>query len=170
MNKTRKTVFLALMISYSLVLYFIESMLPTLYFIAPGAKLGLTNIISLSVLYLLGFKPAFIVITIRIILSSIFGGGVSAFLYSILGGLFSLIAMWIMKKLNFKSVTVVGISIIGAVFFNIGQLTASSLIIKNASIFVYLPILSYVSIGTGLFVGFASKFVIERSKFIKYLN
>lgn len=170
MNKTRKTVFLALMISYSLVLYFVESMLPSLYFIAPGAKLGLTNIISLSVLYLMGFRPAFVVLTIRIVLSSMFGGGLSAFLYSIMGGVFSLVAMWGMKKLNLKHVSIVGISVVGAVFFNLGQLTAAALIIKNPSIFVYLPILAYVSLGTGLFVGFAGKFVVERTKFIKYLH
>lgn len=86
------------MIAYSLVLYFIESMLPGLYFIAPGAKLGLTNIITLSMLYIMGFGDAFAVIVIRILLSSIFGGGMSAFMYSISGGIMSLVAMYLMKK------------------------------------------------------------------------
>lgn len=170
MGRTKKTVFLSLMIAYSLVLYIIESMLPTLYFIAPGAKLGLTNIVTLSLMYILGAKDAFIVMTIRIIMSSIFGGSMSAFMYSFGGGFLSLLAMYIVKKMNFKTVSIIGISVIGAMFFNIGQLLVSAAIIKNISIFVYLPILMYVSLGTGVLVGYAAKFMVERTKFVKYLT
>ncbi len=170
MGRTKKTVFLALMIAYSLVLYIIESMLPTLYFIAPGAKLGLTNMVTLSLIYIVGAKDAFIVMTIRIIMSSIFGGGMSAFMYSFSGGIFSLLAMYIVKKMDFKTVSIIGVSVIGAMFFNIGQLLVSAAVIKNISIFVYLPILTYVSLGTGILVGYASKFMVERTKFVKYLT
>lgn len=170
MGRTKKTVFLALMIAYSLVLYIIESMLPTLYFISPGAKLGLTNIVTLSLIYIVGARDAFIVMTIRIIMSSIFGGGMSAFMYSFSGGIFSLLAMYIVKKMNLKTVSIIGVSVIGAMFFNIGQLLVSAAVIKNISIFVYLPILTYVSLGTGILVGYASKFMVERTKFVKYLT
>lgn len=170
MGTTKKTVFLSLMIAYSLVLYIIESMLPTLFFIAPGAKLGLTNIVTLAMLYIVGFKEAFTVMIIRIIMSSIFGGSMSAFMYSFGGGLFSIVAMYAVKKMNLKTVSIIGISTIGALFFNIGQLLVSAIIIKNISIFVYLPVLTYVSLGTGILVGYASKFMVERTKFVKFLT
>lgn len=170
MKETKRTVFLALMVAYSLVLYIIESMLPTLYFIAPGAKLGLTNIVTLSMMYILGAKEAFIVMVVRIVMSSIFGGSMSAFMYSFGGGVLSLLAMFLVKKANFKSVSIIGISVIGALFFNIGQLLVSAAVIKNISIFVYLPILTYISLGTGILVGYASKFMIERTKFVKFLT
>lgn len=170
MKETKRTVFLALMVAYSLVLYIIESMLPTLYFIAPGAKLGLTNIVTLSMMYILGAKEAFIVMVVRIVMSSIFGGSMSAFMYSFGGGVLSLLAMYLVKKANFKSVSIIGISVIGALFFNIGQLLVSAAVIKNISIFVYLPILTYISLGTGILVGYASKFMIERTKFVKFLT
>lgn len=170
MGTTKKTVFLSLMIAYSLVLYIIESMLPTLFFIAPGAKLGLTNIVTLAMLYIVGFKEAFTVMIIRIIMSSIFGGSMSAFMYSFGGGLFSIVSMYAVKKMNLKTVSIIGISTIGALFFNIGQLLVSAIIIKNISIFVYLPVLTYVSLGTGILVGYASKFMVERTKFVKFLT
>ena len=170
MKETKRTVFLALMVAYSLVLYIIESMLPTLYFIAPGAKLGLTNIVTLSMMYILGAKEAFIVMVVRIVMSSIFGRSMSAFMYSFGGGVLSLLAMYLVKKANFKSVSIIGISVIGALFFNIGQLLVSAAVIKNISIFVYLPILTYISLGTGILVGYASKFMIERTKFVKFLT
>ncbi|WP_028829659.1 Gx transporter family protein [Proteocatella sphenisci] len=165
MKKTRKITFMALMVAYSLILYFIESMLPGLYFIAPGAKLGLTNIITLSLLYMTNINDAFFILVIRIIMSSIFGGGMSAFMYSISGGILSMMAMFVMKKINFPGVSIVGVSIVGAVFFNIGQLIVSALVIKNISIFVYLPVLMYISLGTGILVGYTSKYIIERLKY-----
>lgn len=169
MKSTRKITFMALMVAYSLILYFIESMLPSLYFIAPGAKLGLTNIITLSLLYMTGLGDAFFVLVVRIIMSSIFGGGINAFMYSISGGIFSMMAMFIMKKLNLPGVSIIGISVVGAVFFNIGQLIVSALVIRNISIFVYLPVLMYISLGTGILVGYTSRYITERLKFKKFL-
>lgn len=159
MNKTKRLVFMSIMVTYSLVLYFVEAMLPSLYFITPGAKLGLSNIITMVILYAGGFNMAITVLLIRIILSSIFGGGFSAFLYSVTGGIFSLVAMWAIKSLKIKSVSEVGVSVVGAVFFNVGQLLAAAIMINNLSIFIYLPIMCYVSIGTGILVGYTAKFL-----------
>lgn len=150
------------MISYSLVLHLAERMLPSLYFIAPGAKLGLTNIISLVLLYSYGMGSAVTVLVLRIILSSIFGGGFSSFLYSITGGLFAILAMWGIKSCRLSSVSEVGVSVVGAVFFNIGQLVAAAMMIQNLSIFVYLPVMMYVSVVTGSLVGFSGRYVIQR--------
>ncbi len=162
MKKTKKTVFMGLMIAYTLILYIIESMLPSVYFIAPGAKLGLSNIISLTLLYTGGFSMALTVLVIRIVLSSIFVGGFSAFLYSICGGFLSIVMMFIAKSAGAKYFSEVGVSVVGAVSFNIGQLCAAALMIHNASIFVYLPVMIYVSIGTGILVGFTAKFIRRR--------
>ncbi len=162
MKKTKKLTYMSLMVSYSLILHIIESALPSLYFIAPGAKLGLSNIISLVILYANGAPMAIGVLLIRIVLASIFGGNMSAFLYSLTGGIFAILSMWGMKSLNLKSISIVGVSVVGAVFFNIGQLFAAGMMIENFSIFVYLPVMIYVSIGTGILVGFTAKFVLER--------
>ena len=139
MNKTSKMVLLAIMLSFSLVLYYIENMLPPINLIAPGAKLGLSNIISLTCLYVFGFKEAFVILFMRIFLSSTFYGGISTFMYSISGGILSIIAMGILKKLDLKSVSMIGISVVGALFFNIGQLLVASFMISNTKIFYYLP-------------------------------
>lgn len=162
MSRTKKMIFLSLMISYSLVLHLVERMLPSLYFIAPGAKLGLTNIISLVILYTYGMGSALTVLVLRIILSSIFGGGFSSFLYSITGGIFAIFAMWGIKSLQSASISEIGVSVVGAVFFNIGQLAAAALMIQNLSIFVYLPVMMYVSVATGTLVGFSAKYIIQK--------
>lgn len=67
MNKTQRYIFLSLLTAAALILSIIEGMIPLPY-IAPGAKLGLSNIVILSVVVVFGFKDAFLVVVIRSIL------------------------------------------------------------------------------------------------------
>ena len=72
--------------------------------------------------------------------------------------------MGILKKLDLKSVSMIGISVVGALFFNIGQLLVASFMISNTKIFYYLPYMSFISIGTGIFIGITSQFLTEHLK------
>ena len=145
----RKLVFLALMVSQSLVLYVIESFMP-LPFIAPGAKIGLSNIVNLTALLTFGLRDAFAIMFLRVMISSLFWGGMSIFLYSIAGGMLSIIAMWVVIKIFGEKVGTTGISITGAVAHNIGQLSIAAMVIENIKIFYYLPVLMGVAIPTGI--------------------
>lgn len=79
MNKTLRLIVLGLFVAQSLVLYIIEGMLPV-PFIAPGAKLGLANLITVIALYSLKRKQdVALILILRILLSTAFGGGVNAF-------------------------------------------------------------------------------------------
>ncbi|SKC42266.1 Gx transporter family protein [Maledivibacter halophilus] len=159
MKKTRKLVIMGLFVSMALALHIFEKTIPV-PFITPGAKLGLSNIITLTVLISLGFKDAVIVLIIRIILGSIFGGGLSGFIYSISGGMLSVVFMEFIRRIGKENVSVIGISIVGAVSHNIGQLLAAAFVINNINIFVYLPVLFLAAIGTGLFVGLVTKYLL----------
>ncbi|RKD27344.1 heptaprenyl diphosphate synthase [Caminicella sporogenes DSM 14501] len=156
MKDTKKLVLMGLFVSMALVLHLVERMIPV-PFIAPGAKLGLSNIITLTVLMIFGFKDAFIVLITRVILASIFGGGVSSFLYSIVGGILSILIMELIKVVGRENVSLIGISVAGAVFHNVGQLLVAAFIIKNINIFIYFPILFLAAVGTGIFIGLTSK-------------
>ncbi|WP_432663842.1 Gx transporter family protein [Wukongibacter baidiensis] len=160
MRDTKRLVMLGLFVSMGLALHIVERMIPV-PFIAPGAKLGLSNIITLTVLMSLGFKDAFSVLVVRIILGSIFGGGVSGFIYSISGGILSILSMALIRIVGGQRVSVIGISVTGAVFHNIGQLMAAALIVKNINLFVYLPVLLIAAVGTGIFVGMTTKFLLS---------
>ncbi len=167
MNKTKKIVFMSLLIGQSLVLYIIETYMPNPFLaMAPGAKLGLSNIITLLSLNILGFKETFVILGIRIIMASMFSGGLSAFLYSICGGILSLTTMYIFLKLKKINFSIIGVSILGAIAHNIGQLLVASIMIENKGIFIYLPLLFLSSIPTGLFIGLACKFLINNVKSI----
>lgn len=160
MTKTRKMIFLSLLVSQGLVLHIIESMIPV-PFITPGAKLGLPNIVTAVSLYLFGEIETFIVIIVRLLLSSVLGGSISSLLYSIAGALFSFIVMALIKRIGRDKVSIIGVSSAGAVFHNIGQITIAALIVQNVNISLYLPILTMSGIGTGFFVGLTSRYIVN---------
>ena len=165
--KTKKLVFLSLMVAYSLALYLLETIIPNpLIAFFPGAKLGLSNIITLISLLSFGFRDSFVILTIRIILSSIFAGPATTLLYSISGGYLSLIFMYLFSKFKFDTITV---SIIGAIFHNIGQLLMASLIIYNISFMTYLPFMIGASVVTGIFIGIVVKFAMK-TRFIQKME
>ena len=98
MKKTFHIIILGLFIAQSLVLYIVEGMLPV-PFIAPGAKLGLANLITVIALYALPRKrDVCLILLVRIILATAFGGGINAFLYSVSGAAFSLGAMMVCRR------------------------------------------------------------------------
>lgn len=154
---TKKLTTLSLLTALSLILFIIESAIPPLIPI-PGIKLGLANIITLFILSQGSFRDAAMVLFVRIVLSSVFAGQAVYFLYSIAGGVCCLLAMagmnWFLQK-RFLYLT----SIIGAIFHNIGQITAACLIVQSFSMTAYLPVLLLSGILTGLFTGLCSHYL-----------
>ncbi len=168
-NKTRKLVFVSVLVAQAMILSFIERMIPV-PFIAPGAKLGLANIITVTAVYMLTFKEAAAVVLLRIILTATTFGSLSSFLYSLSGGVLSLLVMASIVKVFRNEVSLVGVSISGAIAHNVGQLIVAAFVINSFLIITYLPILLIVAIPTGIFVGFVARFLInylERINFRK---
>lgn len=159
MNKLQRYIFLSLLTAGALILSIIEGMIPLPY-IAPGAKLGLSNIVTLSVVVVFGFKDALLVVVIRCILLMLVATNPITFIYSIVSGIMSTIVMSIGYK-YFKKLSLIGISLLGAITHNASQITVAAILFSTANLYYYLPILSFVSIFTGFFVGYTSIFVTE---------
>ena len=70
MRKTAKIVYTAITVSVALILSYVETLIP-INFGIPGIKIGLANVVTVTVLYLFGKKSAVCVCTLRIILSSL---------------------------------------------------------------------------------------------------
>jgi heptaprenyl diphosphate synthase len=156
MSRNRKMVFIALLVAQAIVLNIIERMIPV-PFITPGAKLGLANIITVVAIYMLTLKDTFAIVILRVVMASVLVGNMTGFFYSLSGGILSLIAMYIVYKLGRDKISIVGVSIIGAVFHNIGQVIIAAIVIQNINIAAYLPVLLIAGIGTGIFVGLTAK-------------
>lgn len=164
MNRTSKMVYISLLVAQALVLFLFERMIPV-PFITPGAKLGLANIIIVIALYTLdNYKETFLVIFLRLLLSTMFGGTLSSFFFSLAGSIFSFIIMVIIKELFKDKVSIIGVSAAGGVFHNIGQLLVAVFIVKNIGVMLYLPVLSIAGIVTGIFVGLTSNLAVKHLK------
>ena len=146
----RNYLYIALLTAISLVLFLVEGLIP-LPFIAPGAKLGLANIVTICALFSLGPRACLFIILLRTGLASFFGGGPVIFLYSLTGGLLSLATMTALKKTACFSI--IGISAAGGFAHHFGQLIVAALAADTLSIFRYLPILGPCGLITGFIIG-----------------
>lgn len=165
MSKTNKMVLMGILVSQALILHLIERMIPVPVPV-PGIKLGLANAISLMAIVFFGTKEALVVVALRTFLGSVFGGGVSAFIYSLIGGCVSALAMAIMYKRFRNLFSLPAISVVGAIFHNVGQILVASLIVQNMKLFYYLPVLLISAVITGLFIGFAVQYTLKPMKHI----
>lgn len=158
---TKTIAYIGVLTSMSLILSYFERLIPPIVPIA-GVKLGLANIIILISIYILNNKDAFFILILKVCLVALLFTGLTGFIYGICGGVLSYIFMVLFKKTNLFSV--IGVSIIGAVTFNIGQILASLIFIETISIFYYLPVLMFFGTISGFLTGIIAYNIIKNIK------
>ncbi len=158
-SRVKMIVILGLLISVGLVLHLVESLLPLSFFV-PGAKIGLANIASLLGLIIFGFKAGLLILFARILAGSLLGGTFLSFNFfmSLSGGVAGFILMSVIYLVLNDYFSLIGVSIIGAVFHNLGQIIAASFIISNFGLFYYLPYLTLLAIPSGIGIGLIVQF------------
>ncbi len=151
--------FCGIFTALAMIFSYIEMLLPISIGI-PGIKLGLANSCAIVVLYVAGAGTAVLVNLARIALSGLLFGNFVSFLFSVAGGVTSMLLMIaLMKSRKFSCVVV---SIAGGVMHNIAQIVAAVLIMENAAISYYLPVLILSGIITGALIGIIAGLVIAR--------
>ncbi|NLP35158.1 MAG: Gx transporter family protein [Clostridiales bacterium] len=156
--RSKKTALYGLLVALAFILSYIETLIP--FSILPGIKLGLANLVVMTALYGMGSKEAFVLSFIRIILVGFTFGNLSTMLYSLAGGMLSWLIMVLAKKSKWFSM--VGVSILGGVFHNIGQIIVAILTVSNVYIITYLPLLLITGVITGALIGFLGSLIVKR--------
>ena len=158
-NNTKKLTLLAMMITFAIVLSYVESKIPAFVAI-PGVKIGLANIVVIFVLYKLGIKEAIVISGVRVfIISMLFGNPVSM-IYSISGAILSLAVMFLLKKLT--PLKEVAVSVVGGVMHNVGQIAVASVILDTNVVVYYLPFLILSGTIAGIAIGVAAAVLVKR--------
>ena len=164
-TRTRRLAYSALLAALALIFSYIEVLIP-FNFGVPGVKLGIANlvvIIDLSVLFILqryGYRDAFAVSAVRIlVIGFMFGNGFSI-VYSLAGALLSFGAMLLTKKTGLFSVT--GVSICGGVFHNLGQILVATFLVANLKMFAYFPVLIISGVISGAIIGILAHLILQR--------
>ena len=214
-NAVKKLTLMALLAAIALIIFIAEAQIP-LPLPIPGAKLGLSNTVTLFALFYncaplrptpaariasrnpLSYSPlrpkpaariasrnplncapspapapasapaptltaadALLVLLCRIILGAVFSGRIVAFIYSAAGGLLAFAAQALMRRfVTPRQIWACGA--VGAVFHNIGQISAAMLITGTTAIAAYLPVLAITGIITGIITGAATQLALER--------
>ena len=162
--ETRKMTTLALLVSVAMILSYIESLVPA-FMAVPGMKLGLSNIATVFALYTLGWPAAITVSVVRVCLSALLFGNIPSLAFSLVGAALALAVMIPLKWVDLFSS--IGVSVVGAIFHNVGQVLAAAIVMKTLGVTYYLLPLLLSGTVAGVVIGIISGILVERIK--KYL-
>lgn len=160
-----RTAFLGVFTALALIFSYVETLIPVSFGI-PGVKLGLANLIIVTALYKMRLRDVYVLSVTRVVLSGLIFGNYISILYSLSGGLLSLFVMSALKKRD--SFSVMGVSVAGGVFHNIGQLLIAMLIVETFSVSYYIPVLLAAGTATGLVNGILAGQILKRLKNIQF--
>ncbi|SCW60172.1 heptaprenyl diphosphate synthase [Eubacterium ruminantium] len=159
LSKNKKIAYRGALIALAMVLSYIESFIPV-FAAVPGVRIGLSNIVTVYSLYKLGLRDTIFIALARIVLSSLLFGNPVMIIYSAAGFIFAVIVMYLAMKLPIFGKT--GVSVIGGIFHNLGQILVAAFMIGNMSLLYYLGVLLAVGAISGMIVGIISGIVIEK--------
>lgn len=162
---SRKTAVAGVLAALSIILGYVETLIPISIGI-PGVKLGLANIVILSILYLYGLGTASAVSCVRILVVGFLFTNLYSILYSLSGACVSMLVMFLLKRSD--RFTIRGVSIAGGVAHNIGQLICAAVIVSTPAIFTYFPVLLVAGTLTGYLIGSLGAYLEKRIAKIAY--
>ena len=153
----------AVLLSLSLVLSYLEAILPiTLLIPLPGFKLGLANIIVTMAFVTVSPYDAAAISLCRICIMALLFGNAQSFFFSLCGGLLSYAGLWLLVRLGKRFFSIVGVSVGCAALHNLGQLTAAAILFTTDVILGYLPALLIAALIFGSLTGMLLKLILPR--------
>ena len=158
-HNTHRLALMGLLTALGLIIGYIEFLIP----IPPGiqgVKPGFANIVIVWALYSLGPWEALMINGMRIFLYGFLFGNFSMILYSLAGAAVSFLCMCLAKKSGLFSMT--GVSMIGGVMHNMGQLLVAMAVLETVSLVYYGPVLLAAGVITGLLIGIVTGEVKKR--------
>ena len=157
----KKVAYMGMLTALAFVFSYLEFLLPVNVGI-PGVKLGLANLVVIVALYTMGIREACTLSLVRIVLTGFTFGNPASMIYSLAGGALSLLVMLGAQKIKLFSVT--GVSVLGGVFHNVGQILVAILVVENASLMYYLPVLIFTGTVAGAVIGVVAALLIKHLK------
>lgn len=160
-DKLRKNIFLSLCVIMATALNYFESLF-VVSGIIPGIKIGISNIIVLTVIYMYSYREALAISIFKsVFIALLFGNGTS-FLYSLAGGVTSAIIMTVFK--NMKGLSSIGVSMIGSFMHITAQFVTAFVLLNSETVFYYYPYMLLIGTVTGFINGFLVKMVLMKLK------
>lgn len=158
-KRTSKFVLAAVLCGIALALSLIDGAISSLLPL-PGFKLGLANVVSLFALYYLGLSWAVLICVVRSLLTAVLSGNMTMLFFSLMGGLLSILIMFVLLK----KISIIKTSVVGGIVHNLAQLFSAILITSTPQVSYYMPVLVLMGTICGFFIGVVCTLVFRRLK------
>ena len=162
-NKVKNVAFFGMMVALAFTFSYLESLIPFNIGL-PGVKLGLANLVVVVALYTMKPREAFAIAVLIVLLAGMTFGNLYSLAYSLCGGVLSFAVMCLAKK---TKLSIIGVSMLGGISHNIGQIIVAAIVMETVRIAYYLPVLLVAGLITGLLMGVVSRLIVDRIKKIK---
>ncbi|MCI7093025.1 MAG: Gx transporter family protein [Lachnospiraceae bacterium] len=157
----RKVASSGLLLALAVLFGFVEAIIPVPMPV-PGMKLGLANIVIVTILYLAGWKEAIVISALRVLIIGFLFGNLFSISYGLAGTALSILGMALVRKT--RRFSVVSVSALGGVLHNCGQILVATLVVIGFPWKWYLPVLMLAGLGSGIVTGFLNRLIIPRVK------
>ncbi len=139
-----------LLTALALVAGYLEMLIPLPVGI-PGVKLGLGNAVVLYALERMGARPAFYLMLAKVLCSALLFSNPQVLMFSLAGGLLSWLVM--AAAVRFIPLSEVGVSVLGGVAHNAGQLAIVALVLSPHTALAAAPVLGISGVVCGALIG-----------------
>ena len=163
MSQIQLLVFSGLLFAVAIILSLVENMIPLPPMAVPGVKYGLSNIVVMYALFMVGVRQAYAIAILKSLFVFLTRGLIAGAL-SLSGGLLSITLMLVMLWLVKENSSYLGISVVGAVSHNLGQFLVVSLILVGTGIWAYLPVLIVSGIMAGIMTATMLRIILPAMK------
>ena len=160
-----KGVYFGMFTALALIFSYVESLIP-FHIGIPGVKLGLANLVIVVAMYKMNKKQVYLLSVTRVVLVGFMFGNLFSIVYSLAGSLLSLAVMYGLKRK--ESFSIMGISMAGGVFHNIGQLIVAMIVLESLNLVYYASVLLISGLITGIVIGIVSDEIMKRIKKIHF--
>ena len=157
----RKVASSGLLLALAVLFGYVEAIIPVPMPV-PGMKLGLANIVIVTILYLAGWKEAIVISALRVLIIGFLFGNLFSISYALAGTALSILGMALVRKT--RRFSVVSVSALGGVLHNCGQILVATLVVIGFPWKWYLPVLMLAGLGAGIVTGFLNRLIIPRVK------
>jgi len=164
-SPAKRAALLGILASVAIVLSIVENTLTGMANLAvPGIKPGLANLAVVLALYYLGGGYAAVIALVKAGAVFLATGAATTLLFSLAGSLLAAGGMWLLHTAGKGVFSLAGISALGGVLSNLGQILVMAAVSGTAEFFYYLPVLGVSGVLFGLAVGLLANLVTAKIK------
>ncbi len=152
---------LGVLLAAASIAFLIESLVPPLLPIAPYVRVGLANCFVLLVILLFGFTEGLLFVLVKCGISALWSFSAFVFAFNVAGSLAAFLTMFLLWKTAFPRVSLIAVSVAGAVLSNIARTALASLLLETPSLLVQLPFVCAFSVLAGVLIGILTTLAVK---------